>query len=63
MRFMVLRLADPDTEAGVMPSEALLAEMGQYMESLANAGVLLGGEGCTRARPARALSSAAASRA
>lgn len=45
MRFMVLRLADPDTEAGVMPSEALLAEMGKYMESLANAGVLLGAEG------------------
>ncbi|MHA6848385.1 YciI family protein [Ralstonia syzygii] len=45
MRFMVLRLADPDTEAGVMPSEDLFAAMGQYMEALANAGVLLGGEG------------------
>ncbi|MCO5397597.1 YciI family protein [Ralstonia soli] len=45
MRFMVLRLADQDTEASVMPSEALLTAMGKYMEELANAGVLLGGEG------------------
>ena len=45
MRFMVLRLADQDTEASVMPSEALLTAMGKYMEDLANAGVLLGGEG------------------
>ncbi len=45
MRFMVLRLADKDTEASVMPSEALLTAMGNYMEELAKAGVLLGGEG------------------
>ncbi|WP_426400456.1 YciI family protein [Ralstonia sp. R-29] len=45
MRFMVLRLADKDTEAGVMPSEELLTAMGKYMEELAKAGVLLGGEG------------------
>lgn len=45
MRFMVLRMADKDTEAGVMPSEELLNAMGQYMEELAKAGVLLGGEG------------------
>lgn len=45
MRFMILRKADKDTEAGVMPSEPLLAEMGKYMEELAKAGVLLGGEG------------------
>ncbi|AJW46542.1 MULTISPECIES: YciI family protein [Ralstonia] len=45
MRFMVLRMADKDTEAGVMPSEELLNAMGNYMEELAKAGVLLGGEG------------------
>lgn len=45
MRFMVLRLADKDTEASVMPSEELLTAMGKYMEDLARAGVLLGGEG------------------
>ncbi|ALF90156.1 MULTISPECIES: YciI family protein [Ralstonia solanacearum species complex] len=45
MRFMVLRLADTDTEAGVLPSPELFAVMGQYMEALANAGVLVGGEG------------------
>ena len=45
MRFMILRLADKDTEASVMPSEELLTAMGKYMEDLAKAGVLLGGEG------------------
>ena len=45
MRFMILRLADKDTEAGIMPSQELLAAMGSYMEQLATAGVLLGGEG------------------
>jgi hypothetical protein len=38
-------MADKDTEAGVMPSEELLNAMGKYMEELAKAGVLLGGEG------------------
>lgn len=45
MRFMILRMADKDTEAGVMPSEKLLAAMGRYMEELTKAGVLLAGEG------------------
>jgi hypothetical protein len=45
MRFMVMIKANRDTEAGVMPSEEILAAMGQYNEALANAGVLLGGEG------------------
>jgi hypothetical protein len=45
MRFMVLVKANEDSEAGVMPSEELLAEMGKYNEELANAGVLLAGEG------------------
>lgn len=45
MRFMVMIKANRDTEAGVMPSEDILAAMGHYNEELANAGVLLGGEG------------------
>lgn len=45
MRFMILRKADKKTEAGVMPSQQLLAAMGAYMQEMANAGVLLGGEG------------------
>ncbi len=45
MRVMVLIKADKDTEAGVMPSEQLLAEMGTYNEELVKAGVMLAGEG------------------
>ncbi len=45
MRFMVLVKASEESEAGVLPSEELLAEMGKYNEELANAGVMLAGEG------------------
>jgi hypothetical protein len=45
MRFMILVKADKTTEAGVLPSEQLLAEMGKYNEELVKAGVLLAGEG------------------
>ena len=45
MRFMILIKANKDTEAGVMPSEPLLAEMGRFNEALVNAGVLISGEG------------------
>jgi hypothetical protein len=45
MRFMVLVKADENSEAGVMPSTELLAEMGKYNEELAKAGVMLAGEG------------------
>jgi len=45
MRFMVLRMADKETEAGVMPTEAMLRTMGDYMEEMSKAGVLLAGEG------------------
>jgi len=41
MRFMVLLKADKTTEAGVLPTEERLAEMGKYNEQLVNAGVLL----------------------
>ncbi|HVT14903.1 MAG TPA: YciI family protein [Thermoanaerobaculia bacterium] len=45
MRFMILVKADKNTEAGVLPSEKLLAEMGKYNEELVKAGVLLAAEG------------------
>ena len=45
MRVMVLVKADKDTEAGVLPDEKLLAEMGKYNEELVKAGVMLAGEG------------------
>ncbi len=45
MRVMVLVKATEESEAGVMPSEELLAKMGKFNEELANAGVMLAGEG------------------
>ena len=45
MRFMILLKADETTETGVLPTEEQLTEMGKYNEELANAGVLLAGEG------------------
>ena len=45
MRFMIIVKANKDSEAGVMPSEQLLKEMGNYNEELVKAGVMLAGEG------------------
>ena len=45
MRFMIIVKANADSEAGVMPTERQLAEMGKYNEELVKAGVLLAGEG------------------
>jgi hypothetical protein len=45
MRFMVMVKATKDSEAGVLPDEKLLADMGKFNEELAKAGVLLAGEG------------------
>jgi hypothetical protein len=45
MRFMVMVKATQDSEQGVMPSEELLAAMGRFNEELAQAGVMLAGEG------------------
>ena len=45
MRVMVIVKANEDTEAGVMPSEELLAAMGNYNEELVKAGIMLAGEG------------------
>jgi hypothetical protein len=45
MRFMVIVKADKTSEAGEMPSQRLLTEMGKYNEELVKAGVMLAGEG------------------
>ncbi len=45
MRFMVMVKATKDSEAGVMPSQELLAAMGKYNEELAKAGIMLAGDG------------------
>lgn len=45
MRFMVMVKANQDSEAGVMPSERLLTEMGRFNEELVKAGIMLAGEG------------------
>ncbi len=45
MRFMVMVKATADSEAGVMPSEELMAAMGRFNEELVKAGVMLSGEG------------------
>src|SRR5438874_221779 len=45
MRFMIIIKANKDSEAGVLPDEKLLTEMGKFNEELVKAGVLLAGEG------------------
>ena len=45
MRFMVIVKATKNSEAGMMPSEKLLADMGKFNEELVKAGVMLAGEG------------------
>ena len=45
MRFMVIVKASKDSEAGGLPSQELLTEMGKFNEELMKAGVLLAGEG------------------
>lgn len=45
MRFMVMIRADKDSEAGVLPSEQLLTEMGNFNEELVQAGIMVSGEG------------------
>ena len=45
MRVMVIVKASKESEAAVLPSEKLLAEMGAYNEELAKAGIMLAGEG------------------
>ncbi len=60
MKVMVLVKATKDSEAGVMPTQTLLAEMGKFNEELVKAGVMLAGEGCARVLKESACSSRAA---
>lgn len=45
MKFMIIVKASPESEAGKMPSEKLMADMGKFNEELVKAGVMLAGEG------------------
>jgi len=45
MRFMVIVKANKDSEAGILPSKEIFAEMGKFNEELVKAGVMLAGEG------------------
>src|SRR4051794_11513258 len=45
MRFMVIVKADKNSEAGILPDQKILTEMGKFNEELAKAGVMLAGEG------------------
>ncbi|MDR3416040.1 MAG: YciI family protein [Nevskia sp.] len=48
MRFMIIVKATRESEAGVMPADALIAQMGKYHEELAKAGMLLDASGLQR---------------
>lgn len=45
MKFMIMIKANNESEAGVMPSEKLLTDMGKFNEELVKAGIMLAGEG------------------
>jgi hypothetical protein len=45
MRFAMLVKADKDSEAGILPSEQMLADMGKFNDEMIKAGVMLAGEG------------------
>ena len=45
MRFMILVKADRNSEAGILPSQQLMTDMGKFNEELLKAGVMLAGEG------------------
>ena len=45
MRFMIIVKADKNSEAGVLPDQKILSEMGKFNEQLVKAGVMLAGEG------------------
>jgi len=54
VRFMIIVKADKSSEAGALPDEKILTEMGKFNEELVKAGVMLAARGSTRARRARA---------
>jgi hypothetical protein len=45
MRFLVIRKADAETEAGAMPSQQLIDDMGAYVQALVDAGIMRSGDG------------------
>ena len=55
MRFMVIIKADARSEAGIMPSQQLLAEMGKYNEELVKAGIMLAGDGLHPSRSGKRI--------
>ena len=55
MRFMVIVKASKNSEAGIMPSEKLLAAMGKFNEEMVKAGVMLAGEGLQPSSKGRAI--------
>ena len=61
MRVMVIVKASKDSEAGVMPSTAELAAMGQFNEELVKAGMMLAGDGLQATRRACASTTPATS--
>jgi len=63
MRVMEIVKATKTSEAGVMPSEELLAEMGEYNEQLARAGILIAGEGLHPSSKGKRVKVSGASRA
>lgn len=62
MRVMVIIKANEESEAGVMPSEKMLAEMGKFNEELVNAGIMLDGEGLHPSSKAKRVTFSAGNR-
>src|SRR6478672_7007936 len=62
MRVMVMVKATKNSEAGVMPSEKLLSEMGKFNEELVKAGIMLAGEGLHPSRKGKRVRFAGGSR-
>jgi hypothetical protein len=62
MKVMVIVKATKDSEAGIMPSQQLLADMGKYNEELVRAGVMLAGEGLKPSSQGRRVRFSGASR-
>jgi hypothetical protein len=61
MRVLVIVKASKDSEAGIMPSQEMLAQMGKFNEELANAGLMVAGEGLHPTSKGKRLSSRAIS--
>jgi len=62
MRVMVIVKASKNSEAGIMPSEKLLADMGKFNEELVKAGIMLGGDGLQPSSKAKRIRMAGSKR-